>query len=65
MSNTATENDYLSIGGGVNLFDDEARFILKTETNYKSLKILIFVLGEIQIQMMLFFLQVIMQLNKQ
>ena len=39
MSNTATENDYLSIGGGVNLFDDEARFILKNRNKLQELRV--------------------------
>jgi len=29
MANTATEQDYLSIGEGSNLFDDEARYFFK------------------------------------
>ena len=32
MANTATEQDYLSIGEGSNLFDDEARYFLKKRT---------------------------------
>ena len=45
MSNTATENDYLSIGGGVNLFDDEARFILKNRNKLQEFKDLDFRFG--------------------
>ena len=45
MSNTATENDYLSIGGGVNLFDDEARFVLKNRNKLQEFKDLDFRFG--------------------
>tara|TARA_S200000501_G_C20768684_1_gene719514 strand:+ start:260 stop:742 length:483 start_codon:yes stop_codon:yes gene_type:complete len=42
MANTATEQDYLSIGGGSNLFDDEARYFLKKRarlTEYRDMDI--------------------------
>ena len=40
MANTATEQDYLSIGEGSNLFDDEARYFFKKRsqlTEYRDM----------------------------
>ena len=42
MANTATEQDYLSIGEGSNLFDDEARYFFKKRarlTEYRDMDI--------------------------
>jgi hypothetical protein len=42
MANTATEQDYLSIGSGSNLFDDEARYFFKKRarlTEYRDMDI--------------------------
>ena len=42
MANTATEQDYLSIGDGSNLFDDEAREFFKKRaklTQYRDMDI--------------------------